>query len=159
MKPGYATDFATVCQSGKKPVHTLEEEESYSEEESYAVSEETAHAISTVKKSKSDLVLVTCTINRQHQVTFEIDTGASCNVLPDYVKATGDKDGHNLKKTTTHLMMHNNFSEYPMGRVMLCVQRNGITHYLRFYTSSTLLIPKGILNHRYLPNGVLNIVR
>ena len=26
--------FATVCQSGKKPVHTLEEEESYSEEES-----------------------------------------------------------------------------------------------------------------------------
>ena len=96
-----------MCQSGK----------SYSEEESYAVSEKTAHAISTVKRSKSDQVLVTCTVNRQHQVTFEIDTGASCNILPfsDYVKATGDRDGHNLKKTTTHLTMHNNSSEYPMG--------------------------------------------
>ena len=109
----------------------------------YAVSEETARAISTVKKSKSDLVLVTCTINRQHQVTFEIDTGASCNVLPfsDYVKATGDKDGHNLKKTTTHLTMHNNSSEYPMGRVTLCVKRNGITHYLHFYVVKSCVTP------------------
>ena len=54
-----------------------------------------------------DQVFVTCTVNRQHQVTFEIDTGASCNVLPfcEYVKATGDKDGHKLKKMTISWML------------------------------------------------------
>lgn len=106
--------FATVCQSAKKSLHTLGDEESFSEEESYDIVEETAHAISTVK---SDQVLVTCTINKHHQVTFEIDTGASCNVLPfsDYVKSTGDKQGLKLKKTTTRLTMHNNSSEYPLG--------------------------------------------
>ena len=72
--------FATVCLSGKKALHNLGEEESYSEKESYAVSEKTVQSITTVKRSMQ--VLVTCTVNRQHQVTFEIDTGASCNVLP-----------------------------------------------------------------------------
>ena len=81
-------------------------------------------------------------MNKQHQVTFEIDTGASCNVLPfsDYVKATRDKKGRHLKPTTTRLMMHNNSYEYPMGRVM-SVRRNTTTHYLRFYVLKSCATP------------------
>ena len=103
--------FATVCQSGKKPLHTLGDEQSVSEEECYDVSEEEAHAVTKMGK-KSDQVLITCLVNKQHEVTFEIDTGASCNVLPfsDYVRATGDKKGQQLKKTTTRLTVYNAFT-------------------------------------------------
>ena len=77
----------TFCQSlpVNKTVHTLEE--GFGEEETYA--------ISTVKRSSSTQALVTFQVNHQHDVTFEIDTGACCNILPftEYVKATGDKNG------------------------------------------------------------------
>ena len=112
--------FANVCQSAKKPLHTLEDEESFSEEDNYDITDEKPHAISTAEQSNSDQVLVTCTVNTQHQVTFEIDTGTSCSILPfhDYVGSTGDKKGHRLKKTTTCLIVHNNSCEYPLGQVM-----------------------------------------
>ena len=103
LKENYAQDchkckkghFATVCQSGKKPLHV-------SKEECYDVSEEEAHAVSSIGK-KSNRVLLTCLVNKQHEVMLEIDTGASCSVLCfyDYVRATVDKKGENLKKTTT----------------------------------------------------------
>ena len=88
-----------MCQSTKF-VHTIES--SPSEEETFS--------ISTVKKSPSTPTPITFKVNQQHTITFEIDTGASCNILPlsDYVKATGDTKGHKLKKTATCLTMHNN---------------------------------------------------
>ena len=48
-----------------------------------------------VKDPSNQPALVTCTVNEQHKVVFEIDTGATCNILPfsDYTRATGDKQG------------------------------------------------------------------
>ena len=99
---------------------------------SYDITDEKAHAISTAMQSNGDQVLVTCTVNKQHQVTFKIDTGASCNVLPlhDYVGFTGYKKGLRLKKTTTRLTMHNNSCRYLLDRFMLPVKRSGTTHCL-----------------------------
>ena len=59
-KCGKKGHFAKVCQSTK--VEELSEEETY--------------AISTVKRSASTQALVTFRVNNQHNVTFEIDTGA-----------------------------------------------------------------------------------
>jgi len=51
--------------------------------------------LDSVKKHSGTPVQVTCEVNQKHNVTFEIDTGASCKILPfvEYVKATGDKKG------------------------------------------------------------------
>ena len=124
-------------------MYTLGDEESFIEEKSYDITAKKAHGISTAKQSNGDQVLVTCTVNKQHQVTFKIDTGASCNVLllNDYVRSTEDKKGLRLKKTTTHLTMYNNSCEYPLGRVMLPVTRSGTTHCLRFYVVNSCITP------------------
>ena len=88
-KCGKKGHFAKVFQS-TKTVHAVEEE----------LSEEETYAISTVKKSASTQALVTFQVNNQHNVTFEIDTGASCNILPftEYVKGTGDQSGSDIKQ-------------------------------------------------------------
>ena len=71
--------------------------------------EDTIH---TVKSQVSQPALVTCTVNEHHKVIFEIDTGASCNILPlaDHIKATGDKQGTWISPTKTRLTMVNNTS-------------------------------------------------
>jgi len=63
--------FKKMRQS-KKLVHVPEE--SFSEDETFG--------IDSVKKHSGTPVLVTCEVNQKHDVTFEIDTGASCNILP-----------------------------------------------------------------------------
>ena len=87
-KCGKKGHFAKVCLSAKT-VHIVEEE--FSEEETYA--------ISTVKGSSATQAIATFRVNNQHDVAFEIDTGASCNILPlsEYVKATGDKNGLDIE--------------------------------------------------------------
>ena len=74
------------------------------------------------------------TVNEHHKVVFEIDTGASCNILPfsDYIRATGDKQGIQIRPTRTTLTMHNNSKAVPKGKVMLFVERGGNSHYLHF---------------------------
>ena len=76
--------FARQCRSSK--AHYVEDENSEDEE---------AFFIHAVKTTASQPALVTCTVNDSHKVTFKINTGASCNVLPlsDYIKATGDTKG------------------------------------------------------------------
>ena len=105
--------------------------------------EEEVFFIHVVKSPASQPALVTCTINERHKVTFEIDTGASCNVLPlaDYIKATGDKRGALLNPTKTRLMMHNNTSATPVGKVMLHVERSGNTHLLCFLVMKSAVTP------------------
>ena len=46
-----------------------------------------------VKDPSNQPALVTCTVNERHKVVFEIDAGATCNILSfsDYISATGDK--------------------------------------------------------------------
>ena len=61
-------------------MHTVEEE----------LSEEKTYTISTVKRPSTQ-TLVTFWVNNQYDVTFEIDTGACCNLL-EYMKATEGSD-------------------------------------------------------------------
>ena len=76
--------------------------------------------IHTVKSTASQPALVMCTVSEHHKVTFEIDTGASCNILPltDYIKATGDRQGSFISSTQTQLTMqsHTSWKSYaPCG--------------------------------------------
>ena len=82
-------------------------------------------------------------MNECHKVTFEIDTGASCNILPfaDYVKATGDKQGVKISPSKVRLTMHNNTSATPLGKAMLHVERSGQTHLLRFFVMESAVMP------------------
>ena len=91
--------------------------------------------VNTIKDSGNQLAVVTCTVNEHHKVVFEIDTGASCNILlfSDYIRATGDKQGIQISPTRTTLTMHNNSKAVSMGKVMLYVERGGNSHYLCFY--------------------------
>jgi len=82
-----------MCQSGKKPLHTLGDEK-VSMKKSVMMSVKKRHMLS-LRQARQ--VLVTCKLN---QVTFEIDTVASIT-FSDYVRATGDKNGELFKNTTT----------------------------------------------------------
>ena len=62
-----------------------------------------------------------------HEITFQIDTGTQCNVIPfsDYVTATGDENGVNLLPTNTVFIMHNKATNKPKGTARLVLDRNG----------------------------------
>ena len=124
--------FAKQCRSAK--AHHIEDD--YSDEEE-------VFFIHAVKHIASQPALVTCTVNEHHKVTFEIDTGASCNVLPlaDYIKATGDRQGTFISSTQTQLTMHNNTRVTPVGKVMLRVEQGGNTHLLRFFVMKSAVTP------------------
>jgi len=74
--------FATQCKSVK--AHYIDNE----------YSDNKLLFIHTVKGLSSKPALATCIVNKRHKVTFEIDTGASCNILPftDYVKQARNPD-------------------------------------------------------------------
>ena len=59
----------------------------------------------------------------------------------EYVKATGDQSGSDIKQGKTRLTMHNNTTEHPLGKVMLYVSRNGLKHYLRFFIVDSDVTP------------------
>jgi len=67
--------------------------------------DEEAFFIHVIRSSASQPAWVTCTVNDSHKVTFEIDMGASCNILSllDYIKATRDKKCTQISPTKTHL--------------------------------------------------------
>ena len=95
--------------------------------------------VNVVKDPSNQLALVTCIVNERHKVVFEIDTGASCNILPfsDYIRATGDRQGIHISSTKATLTMHNNSKAVPMGKVMLYVTgfaKRGLIHASNFST-------------------------
>ena len=124
--------FAKQCQSSK--AYHIEEDHS---------DEEEVFFIHTIKDPANQPALVTCTVNDRHKVTFEIDTGASCNILPlsEYIKATGDKQGTLITPTKARLTMHNNTSATPLGKVMLHVERGNNKHLLRFFIVDAVVLP------------------
>ena len=126
--------FARQCRSSK--AHYVDNENSDDKE---------AFFIHAIRSPASQPALVTCTVNNRHKVTFEIDTGASCNILPisDYIKATGDKKCALLSPTKTRLTMHNNSKATPLGKAtcMLQVERSGQIHHLCFIVMKSLVMP------------------
>ena len=120
------------CRSQR--AHYVEEDQSDDEEVFF---------IHAIKSPDNQPALITCAVNERHKVTFEIDTGASCNILPfaDYVKATGDQRGAQINPFKARLTMHNNTSATPLGKVMLHVERGGNTHLLRFFVIKSAVMP------------------
>ena len=70
---------------------------------------------------------VTACLNNNAQVQLQIDTGASCNILPKsaYIRATGDKQCTNLEQSFTRLIMHNKTVVFPLGQMRLLTERKG----------------------------------
>ena len=122
---GKSGHLSRVCHSLK--LHVIEDKGS---------DDEKLFCVSSVKKSKDSRALATCTVNQKHDVVFEVDTGASCNVLPflDYVMVTGDLLGRQMQATRAHLTMHNDTREAPIGKVILLAERNGHRLKVHFYT-------------------------
>ena len=87
--------FSKVCRSTQRGDSGSDEEEVF--------------FISVVKMTSGHPVVTTCTLNQKHKVVFELDTEASCNILPlaEYVKATVDTSGQHIQETRTYLTMHN----------------------------------------------------
>ena len=54
----------------------------------------------------TDRAMTTFSVNGRHDIAFQIDTGASCNVLPfhDYMHVTGDKEERRLGRTNVVLV-------------------------------------------------------
>ena len=73
-------------------------------------------------------------VNQTKDVSFQIDTGATCNVMPFsvYKHVTRDSEGRQLKSTKSVLMMHNKARVFPRGTVSLQVDRNGHGYRVKF---------------------------
>ena len=99
--------------------------------------------LSSVNDSPRTKALVTLNVNNQDQVSFQLDTGASVNILPyaHYVRVTGDKACKSLERTTTRLIMHNKAEVKPLGQAWLNVERNGTTQRLRFIVVRSKVMP------------------
>ena len=81
----------------------------------------------TTKKKTSEATATFRVHGTAHEITFQIDTGTQCNVIPfsDYVTATGDENGVNLLPTNTVFIMHNKATNKPKGTARLVLDRNG----------------------------------
>ena len=62
---------------------------------------------------------MTVLMNNKAEVQLQIDTGASCNVLPkrDYIRVTGDNQCTNLEKSYSRLVMDNKSVVWPLGQI------------------------------------------
>ena len=125
--------FARVCRSKqtsttttKKPVKYVEEQE-----EVEYVRLNVIDTASTARKAFATFRA----ISTNEDIKFQIDTGASCNVLSfkDYARTTGDRKGQELLKTNTILVMHNNAHVRPKGTSWITVQQNGHTFRVHCY--------------------------
>ena len=78
-------------------------------------------------KPSSKSAYVTVLLNNEAEVQLQIDTGASCNILPqsDYIRATGDNQCKNLERSYTRLIMHNKSVVWPLGQIRLLTERKG----------------------------------
>ena len=86
---------------------------------------------------------VTVRLNNNAEVQLQIDTGASCNILPksDYIRATGDKQCKNLEQSYTRLIMHNKTVVWPLGQIRLLTERKGRKYGVLFHIVKQDLTP------------------
>ena len=98
------------------------------------------HSVNDIPKTKA---LVTLLVNNRDQVSFQLDTGASVNILPyaHYVRVTGDKACKSLERTAMRLIMHNKAEVKPLGQAWLNVKRNRTTRKLRFIVVRSKVMP------------------
>ena len=113
--------YARKCKSGNNPVHYVQDPDRY-------------NVFSAKPRSDPAQETVTFNVNGRTDVTFEIDTGASCNILPFklYVKATGDKRGKGIEKRPTVLNTYDRATIHGIGTRQLWIKRQGVKHFIRF---------------------------
>ena len=112
-KSGKTGHFEKVCRSYK--VHQVSQEVEY------------LYINSLAKSKPEQQALVTFKANQEKDVAFQIDTGATCNVLPfdEYQHVTGDFDRQNLQATNNVLIMHNKSRVFPRGSTKVQLDRGG----------------------------------
>ena len=105
--------FEKMCRSSK--VHQVTQEIEY------------LYISSSVKNSPKHQAFVTFKVNQNKDVAFQIDTGATCNVMPSkvYEEITRDNEGRNLQATNSFLAMHNNSRVFPRGSTSMQLDRGG----------------------------------
>lgn len=110
--------FSKCCRIKKNPVQ--------------AVEEEAVHVFNVGEQSHSKKTKTVKVLSTGRQVTFQIDTGATCNVLSfdDYVKATDDKQGRNLKKRKVKIVTYGGATWNSTGVCDIEVLVNGKQHTL-----------------------------
>lgn len=124
--------YARVCRSrkvhhvkyeGQRPQSPpIKEQDNHDEELEIEYME-----IQQINDKSAERALATFCVNRQEDISFQIDTGASCNILPfnDYTRVTGDQDGRKLESTRVVLVMHNKAQVQPKGAAWLQMERKG----------------------------------
>ena len=126
--------FAHMCRSARQAQNFIHADDA-------AISDvEIIHSVNDMPKTKA---LVTLHVNNTAPVSFQLDTGASVNILPSdkYVLVTGDSKYSSLQRTATRLIMHNKAEVKPLGQVWLDVERTGVTHKLRFIVVQAKVTP------------------
>ena len=103
--------FGNVCQSSQVNQISLEVVYLY---------------IYSLANSKTKEAFVTFKVNKKQDIAFQIDTGATCNVLlfEEYKRATGDLEGRSLCNTNAVLIMHNKSKVIPEGAIPLELNRS-----------------------------------
>ena len=86
---------------------------------------------------------MTVKVNQTKDVSFQIDTGATCNVMPFsmYKHVTRDFEGRQLESTKSVLMMHNKSRVFPRGTVSLQLDRNGHGYKVKFLIVDNCEVP------------------
>ena len=73
-------------------------------------------------------------VNDNTNVKFQLDCGATCNLLPlkDYARVMGDPNDLYIEKSKAKLTMYNGAVMYPVGKCKLKCTRDGSSHVLEF---------------------------
>ena len=73
-------------------------------------------------------------VNVNANIKFQLDCGATCNLLPlkDYARVMGDPDDLYIEKSKAKLTMYIGAVMYPVGKCKLKCTRDGSSHVLEF---------------------------
>ena len=98
---------------------------------------------SLTKNSPKHQAFVTFKLNQTQDVSFQIDTGATCNVMPFsvYKHIMRDFEGRHINSTKSVLMMHNKSRVFPRGTVSLQLHRNGHGYRVKFLIVDNCEVP------------------
>ena len=121
--------FEKVCRSSE--VHQLSQEV------------ECLYINSLAKSKPQQQAFVTFRVNKKKYIAFQIDTGATCNVLPydEYQQVTKDFGGQNLQTTNNVLIMHNKSRVFSRGSTTVQLDRGGHGYRVQFLVVENCEIP------------------
>ena len=141
QKCGLHNHFAIKCRKTKQKsqrVRIVEVDEDLSEDEN-PVSMVTHHigSLKAKRQARSNVpkqLYATMTVNNKARVKFQLDCGATCNILPlkDYNQAMGNPKNLLLQKSRATLTMYNGDIIYPVGKCKLKCTRGVLQCILEF---------------------------